>query len=245
MGAGHAQIVEQHPLKSERILEVALAGWDKLWQTTIGSGATAVRLAQLDAPATVVGYFFEVLLGRELAACFPGEWRGGSREKQEKDLVCESAQQFSIEMKTSGQLGWKIFGNRSYGQKALDPSLVKKEKSGYYLTVNVVKQTLTRIRFGWIDADDWKPQLAPTGQMAGLPDSVYRYKLIRIRGRYELQAPVRLLEGIGEVMAKQLGALGIRTIADLLQHSGTLPQRFPKTLLERVRQEYGPPLAQS
>ena len=34
----------------------------------------------------------------------------------------------------------------------------KKEKSGFYITVNFFNQILTLIRFGWIDADDWDPQ---------------------------------------------------------------------------------------
>ena len=48
------------------------------------------------------------------------------------------------------------------------PVPAKKEKSGFYITVNFFNQTLTLMRFGWIDADDWDPQEAPTGQMAGL-----------------------------------------------------------------------------
>ena len=60
------QLIENHPLKPHVILDAAITAWGTLWQTTVGTGFLAVKLAALRVPATVVGYFFEVLLAREL-----------------------------------------------------------------------------------------------------------------------------------------------------------------------------------
>ena len=224
------RLVGAHPLQLPVLRDAAVATWSTLWQTTLGEGQTSVRLSELSVPATVVGYFFEVLLARELGRRFPGAWRG-NRSKEEKDLVYEPDPSLSIEVKTSGQLGLKVFGNRSYGQKASGEAPVKKEKSGYYVTVNFFERVLTLIRFGWIDADDWDPQQAATGQMAGLRQAVYDYKLLPVPGSYRRHAPIRLLEGVGETTDRRFAELGIRTVGDLLGFTGDLPRN-----LTRVRE---------
>jgi hypothetical protein len=137
------ELIARHPLTLDVIRDVALTSWGTLWLTKLGEGATAIRLDEINVPATVVGYFFEKLFSKELESRYPNEWRGG-RDKDEKDIVCLIDNSFSIEMKTSGQLGSKIFGNRSYNQKASDDSLISKvEKSGYYITVNFYARVLT------------------------------------------------------------------------------------------------------
>jgi hypothetical protein len=220
------QLITKHPLKRQLILEAALTAWGTLWQTTVGAGRLAVKLADLRVPATVVGYFFEILLARELERRDP-RWRG-SQSKDEKDLVYLPDPSLSVEIKTSGQAGFKVFGNRSYGQKAASDLLVKKEKSGFYITANFFGQVLTLIRFGWIDADDWDPQEAPTGQMAGLKQAVYDYKLLPIPGTYRQQTPVLLLDGVGPATEKQFAELGINTVGDLLHYQGQLPSRLAR-----------------
>jgi hypothetical protein len=221
-------LVRRHPLKPDVLLEAAITTWGTLWQSTVGTGPLSVRLADLRVPATIVGYFFEVLLARELERRDP-LWRG-NQSKEEKDLVYIPDPGFSVEIKTSGQSGFKIYGNRSYGQKAGTGLLAKKEKSGFYITANFVNQTLTLLRFGWIDAEDWDPQEAPTGQMAGLKQTVYKYKLIPITGSYRQQAPVLLLSGVGPTIGKQLADLGIHTIGDLLRYQGELPGRLVRLI---------------
>ena len=207
-------------LTIEQIRELAIEAWHVLWKTHIGLGRAKVKLSEIDAPATVVGYFFEKLFAKLLQAATDGSWRGG-RTKDEKDLVCETDTKFSTEIKTSGQLGLKVFGNRSYGQKPKQDELVSKiEKSGYYITVNFYKQSLNLIRFGWIDFDDWRPQGAQTGQAATLPDVVYSHKLIEIPGDYLLAAPVSLLEGVGPATASLCAANGIYTIRDVIDYVG-------------------------
>jgi hypothetical protein len=123
-------------------------------------------------------------------------------------------------MKTSGQLGTKIFGNRSYGQKGEETLVSKPEKSGYYITINFFGKSLNLIRFGWIDASDWKPQKAQTGQAATLLPEVYKYKLLEIPGEYRLNAPVGIMEGIGKMTAAILAAEGVQTVYDLVNYEG-------------------------
>ncbi|MCI0457278.1 MAG: ScaI family restriction endonuclease [Gemmataceae bacterium] len=228
------QLVNNHPLKPAVLLEAALSAWTALWQTTVGAGPLAVRLADLRVPATIVGYFFEVLLARELERRDPKRWRG-TQSKDEKDLVHVPDPALSVEIKTSGQAGFKVYGNRSYGQKATRDLLVKKEKSGFYITVNFFNQALTLIRFGWIDAEDWDPQEAPTGQMAGLKQAIYDYKLVPIPGSYRQQASVRLLDGVGSAMEAQFAGLGIHTIGDLLRFQGELPGRLSRVVQKNKR----------
>ena len=107
------KLIEQYPLSSEEIRDIALKTWQILWQTKIGTGKLAIRLDEIDVPAAVIGYFFEKLYARELEIRYPDQWRGG-RSKSEKDLVCLTNPFFSTEIKSSGQLGTKIYGNRSY-----------------------------------------------------------------------------------------------------------------------------------
>ncbi len=225
------QLISSHPLKSPELLDAATTAWATLWQTTVGTGAISVRLSDLRVPATIVGYFFEVLLARELERRAPTSWRG-NLSKEDKDLVYIPDPAFSVEIKTSGQAGFKVFGNRSYGQKSGTDLIPKKEKSGFYITVNFYHRTLTLIRFGWIDASDWDPQEAPTGQMAGLKPAVYENKLVPIPGAYRQHAPVILLDSVGPSTSEQLRKLGISTIGDLLRFDQELPD-----IVTRIRRK--------
>lgn len=214
------ELVSYHPLDFETIRRVAIKSWNTVWSTTIGEGELSISLLELDVPATVVGYFFEKLFGKELETEHPQLWRGG-RNKNDKDLVYIPDDFYSVEIKSSGQLGIKVFGNRSYGQNVENAELEKKEKSGYYITVNFYEQALNLLRFGWIDRADWKAQKAATGQAAGLGESVYKYKLLEIDGEYRLNAPVGILKGIGSKTSKIFAVEGVQTIRDLQNYRGT------------------------
>ena len=207
-------LLDAHPLKTDVILDAALVSWSRLWRTTVGDSNLGFPFAEADPPATVVGYFFEKLFAKELASRFPTVWAGG--RGSQKDLHCLSDEGKSVEMKSSGQLGYKVYGNRSYGQKVENVDAAKKDKSGFYITVNFYGQTLTLLRFGWIDADDWQAQKSQTGQMAGLGDDVYRHKLIAIPGPYILDGPVQLAPGVGPKAADTLLEAGIKTIGALV-----------------------------
>jgi hypothetical protein len=223
-GITHA-LVQMHPLKLDVIHDAALAAWTRLWSTTVGNAELGFPFAEADPPATVVGYFFEKLFAKELAARFPTMWRGG--RGSEKDLHCLSNEAMSVEMKASGQLGYRVYGNRSYGQVVENADAAKKDKSGYYITINFHGQTLTLLRFGWIDASDWQAQKSATGQMAGLGDDVYKYKLLTIPGPYILNGPVQLLPGAGPRAAADLTAMGLATIGDLLT-TEAVPPRYAR-----------------
>jgi hypothetical protein len=228
------RLVAHHPLKLPTIVSVAVSAWETLWKTTVGAGKTAVRLYDLRVPATIVGYFFEILFAKELQRRSPELWRGGA-SKDEKDVVCLKDASLCIEIKTSGQCGFKVYGNRSYGQRSKNDLLLKKEKSGYYITANFFERSLTLLRFGWIDAEDWDPQEAPTGQMAGLKPSVYRHKLIGIPGAYRREAPVIVLDGVGPKADEEFRNARIRTVGDLLKNRDKLPGRLAR-LAENNRQ---------
>ncbi len=225
------ELIEQYPLNLDELRDIALQTWQILWQTRIGTGKSAIRLDEIDVPAMVVGYFFEKLYARELGNRYPNQWRGG-QSRDEKDIVCLTNPFFSTEMKSSGQLSTKIYGNRSYAQRAKrDSSTSKVEKSGYYITVNFYQTTLTLLRFGWIDYEDWQPQRAATGQAATLRDEIYKYKLVEIRGDYRLNGPIGLLNGVGGKRIEIFAAEGIKTIRDLLAYRGD------SQLIQRFREE--------
>ena len=106
------RLVDNHPLRVEDIRDAAAMPWKTLWGTTVGESENGVRLSELDVPATVVGYFFaRSRLANELGLRFPGQWRK-AQSSAEKDLVYLPDQRYSIELKTSGQRGNKIYGNR-------------------------------------------------------------------------------------------------------------------------------------
>ncbi|HVC98661.1 MAG TPA: ScaI family restriction endonuclease [Pirellulales bacterium] len=92
------RLLARHPLKPETILDVATVAWNDLWATTVGAGRAKVRLAELAVPATVVGYFFEILFAKELEARYPGQWRG-HLAKDDKDLVYVPDAAMSVEIK--------------------------------------------------------------------------------------------------------------------------------------------------
>ena len=228
------QLVQQHPLTPDLILDAAMLSWARLWNTWVGDASVGFPIAEIDPPATVIGYMFEKLFAKELAVRLPGSWRGGAGS--EKDLHCLQNESLSVEMKASGQLGYKIYGNRSYGQVLENADAAKKDKSGYYITVNFYGQTLTLLRFGWIDSSDWQAQKSPTGQMAGLPPEIYQHKLLPIVGPYMLNGPVQLLDGVGAKAAEELSVGGVNTIGDLIR-TANLPIKYQKLQMV-ARQQY-------
>ncbi|WP_414574992.1 ScaI family restriction endonuclease [Anabaena sp. CCY 9402-a] len=214
------ELISCHPLDVETIKQIAFKSWKTLWSTTIGEGKLSINLSELDVPATVIGYFFEKLFAKELERQQPHLWRAG-KNKEDKDIVCIPNNLYSVEIKSSGQLGEKVFGNRSYGQNIENTELLKKEKSGYYITVNFYRQDLHLLRFGWIDHSDWKAQKAATGQAASLSESVYTYKLIKIEGDYRLNAPIRVLKGVGSQISQLCAEEGVLNVRDLKNYHGS------------------------
>ena len=215
------KLVSRHPLFSDRalLLDCIHQTWDALWATQVGSGDLVVSLAELSPRAQIVGDFFENLLAIQLSRI--GPWRRGS--SKEKDLIFVGNApkgKYDFEIKTSGQATGKIYGNRSYAQPDEEGNLEspsRKKRSGYYLCINFWSTTIYSIRVGWIDPEDWEPQRSPTGQMAGLKDYVYDYKLVPIPGEFYLQAPLFVLSGVGAKTVEGLNSLGVKEVGDLVR----------------------------
>lgn len=175
-------LIDLHPLDTEKLVDVIHESWDQILETKIGP----FKIGEDIFPSPqILGNFLHELIPLNLAKRHPSLWRR-EQDKTDKDLVCIPDDSYSVEIKTSSNSSCKIFGNRSYAQKS---STAKKSKSGYYITVNFEKfnsnifhekPKIIKIRFGWIDEEDWKGQAAATGQAASLSQEIYDYKFIEL-----------------------------------------------------------------
>lgn len=171
-------LIKKHPLSVDLIKETVLSSWNIILTTRLGKYQIGENIFP---KPQIMGFFLHELIPLEISAKISG-WKKDDTDS-EKDLVCISDSTFSIEIKTSSSDG-KIYGNRSYSQKTTKS---KKDKSGYYLAINFEKFTtsnknpkITKIRFGWLDHDDWTGQVAQTGQQASLSKQVEQSKLLEI-----------------------------------------------------------------
>jgi ScaI restriction endonuclease len=175
------ELVQGHPLSSIEIVEIVLKSWNDIFVSTLGSRKHQIG-KDIFPPPQVLGFLLQEFIALALKEKYPEEWRN-EVSKIDKDLVYIPDDYFSIEIKSSSQHG--IYGNRSYAQKA-DSTKPKKSKSGYYLAINFERFKVSkeprvkRIRFGWIDAEDWRGQVAATGQQSNLSKDVELYKLLTL-----------------------------------------------------------------
>ena len=163
------QLVSAHPLAAQEIVEVVLLSWEAIFRSKIGPHGFRIGKHLFPKPQ-IVGYLLHELIPLEFSARYPKLWRG-DESTDEKDMVYIPDPAFSIELKSSSHKR-HIFGNRSFAQR---PNHSKKSKAGYYLAVNFEKfdkqqpsPSIRRIRFGWLDHDDWIGQKSATGQQARL-----------------------------------------------------------------------------
>lgn len=177
------QLIDEHPLEEEEIVEVVLEAWESIMQTKIG-GKLQIGVDVLPSPQ-ILGNYLHMLTAAIFAERYPGIWRG-EIDKSDKDVVYINDDYYSFEIKTSSQNS--IYGNRSYGQPNSDNSSGK-AKYGYYLAINFEKFTQThrhpvikRIKFGWIDHSDWHAQAAATGQNSTLDRDAWNHKLKLLYG---------------------------------------------------------------
>jgi hypothetical protein len=223
------ELIEKHPLSIDEIKGLVLSSFESLLSTRIGDPADNVQIFEdIDISSQVQGDFLEAIMAREICK-IDSDWTHGS--EAEKDFIYDPKPYFSTELKTSGQEGvTKVFGNRSYAQKVQEDD-AKKSKTGYYITVNFYKDLIYLIRFGWIDFEDWTGQSAASGQAATLSDEVYEYKLKDIKGDYRLNAPVTVIDGVGDKTKER--------IKDELDFSGTITVRKFIELYEESIEDYG------
>lgn len=174
-------LIAEHPLSKDDVVKAVLAAWNDLFKSKIGPYQIGVDIFP---KPQIVGFFLHELIPLKLKTKYPKMW-DVDKAKNDKDIVCLKDSNYSIEIKTSSNPD-KVFGNRSYGIASDNPSAARKSKSGYYLLVNFQppapgkKGKVLRIRFGWIDASDWRSQTLQTGQQASLPDDVYKKKMVEL-----------------------------------------------------------------
>jgi len=177
------QLINNHPLDPKEIYSVVIKVWNDIFNSGIGSKPFRIGSDLFPRPQ-VMAYFLHELIPLEFAHRYPEKWR---REEtpDEKDMVYVPDLNYSIEIKTSSSPK-NIYGNRSYTQKTTS---AKKSKSGYYLAINFQKflaterarkPLITRVRFGWLDHNDWIGQTSASGQQARLSPAVEQYKLLEL-----------------------------------------------------------------
>jgi hypothetical protein len=174
------QLLASYPLGAEELVGVVLSSWDAIFKSKIGPHGFRIGTHLFPKPQ-IMGFLLHELIPLELQARYPELWRG-DRSSGEKDLVYIPNPDLSLEIKTSSHKR-QIFGNRSFAQPSTDP---KKNKAGYYLAVKFeafakkhARPCIRRIRFGWLDHDDWVGQKAATGQQARIrPESESKKLLV-------------------------------------------------------------------
>ena len=174
-------MVNAHPIGQDELVEVVLKAWNDIFVSQIGTKPFLIGQHIFPSPQ-IMAFLVHELIPLELSDRYPGIWRREERV-DEKDLVYLPDDLYSVEIKASSSPR-SIFGNRGYAQRGRS---TRKSKSGYYLAVNFQKfnpsisdPRITRIRFGWLDHEDWLGQQAATGQQARLSRDADRYKMLVI-----------------------------------------------------------------
>jgi len=178
------QLAQSHPLgagRGEKLVEAIQLAWDDIFTSTFGPKKLRIGVDLFPQPQ-ILGFLLHELIPPRIQLSFEG-WRK-DQSADEKDLVYIAKPELSVEIKTSSNPN-NIYGNRSYAQ--VGTSGTKKDKSGFYIGVNFQKctrdtpsPTIVRVRFGWLDADDWTGQAAATGQQASLSREVRDGKLLEL-----------------------------------------------------------------
>ena len=175
------ELVENHPLKKEELVKSVLTSWDKIFDTYIGN---ELKIGKDIKPSPqILGNYLHELIPIYFEKKYNGKWHK-DKTKNDKDLVCDFNNFFSIEIKTSSSKK-DIFGNRSYGIQSETENAKKKE--GYYLAINfekcaedIEKPNITLIRFGWLEHSDWISQNSQTGQQSRLSKESDSLKFITL-----------------------------------------------------------------
>jgi len=171
------ELVKKHPL-SPMIVDLCLKSWESILNGKINTYLN-MKIRDMSISPQATGALLHDVIPAYVAKNVPGFRKG---EGKEKDIVCESDDYFSLELKTSSHKS--IFGNRSYAK-----SETGKSKAGYYLAINFEKiasanPRILRIQFGWLDHSDWVGQRSDTGQKASLTKDARANKLLTL---YEVE----------------------------------------------------------
>jgi hypothetical protein len=171
-------LIQDHPLTEKEIVNVVLQAWTDIFKSKIGGLSIG---KELHPSPQIMSFLMHELIPYKLSQLYPNLYRVGN-SKTEKDIHCITNINYSIEVKASSSSN-SIFANRSYAQP--DTGNGKKNKNGYYITINFKKfvngenanPQISKIRFGYLEHTDWKGQKAETGQQASLSKDAYDYKL--------------------------------------------------------------------
>jgi hypothetical protein len=174
------ELVDKFPLRSEQLVGLVHQAWDDIYTSSFGS--TDLKIGEsIFLPAQATGVIMEKLIAVRLEQLDP-LWRGGVA-KTEKDIVRTDNDDFSFEIKTSSSKSG-LYGNRSTGHRSANRT---KSRAGYYLIVNYklpkeddLEKFIQKIRFGWIDDEDWVGQAKPTGQQASIGAKLAKLKLLTL-----------------------------------------------------------------
>jgi len=141
-------LIAEHPLSEEEIVDAVLDAWDRIKLTKIG-GELQIGVDVFPSPQ-IMGNYLHELIPVMLAYKYPGIWRK-EHLKDEKDMVYIPDDFYSVEIKTSSN-ATNIYGNRSYGQENSENNSGKK-KYGYYITVNFEQLAQIIEQMGGIDVE--------------------------------------------------------------------------------------------
>ena len=175
------KLMEEFPLSYQILISVVESAWEDIFSSSIGN--SGLKIGQdIFLPAQAIGVLLERLIIINLSN-LDSRWRG-SQSKDEKDVMCTFNEQYSFEIKTSSSSSG-LYGNRSTSHRSQKRT---KHRTGYYLVVNYklpkeddLSRTIRKIRFGWIDDEDWMGQDKPTGQQASIGAAQASLKLITLK----------------------------------------------------------------
>lgn len=165
-------LVNKHPLKPY-IVDFCLKSWQSILHGKINTYLN-MYICEMSISPQATGALLHDVIPQYISKNIEGFRKG--EDKDEKDIVCEYNDFYSIELKTSSQNS--IYGNRSYAK-----SETGKSKSGFYLTVNFEKinandPRILSIKMGWLDHSDWVGQKSETGQQASLTKEARKNKFV-------------------------------------------------------------------
>lgn len=175
-----SKLVEGFPLQPQQLIEIVEQAWSDLYASSFGDSDLKIG-EDIFIPAQATGVIMEKLIAVRLEQLDP-LWRGGVA-KTEKDIVRTDNDDFSFEIKTSSSKSG-LYGNRSTGHRSENRTKIR---AGYYLVVNYklpkedgTDRFIQKIRFGWIDDEDWVGQAKPTGQQASIGAKLAKLKLLTL-----------------------------------------------------------------
>ena len=165
------KLVDAHPL-TPHIVDLCLKSWQSILNGKINTYLNLL-ISEMRISPQATGALLHDVIPEYIEKNVEGFRKGVGKEK---DIVCEYDDSFSIELKTSSQKS--IYGNRSYAK-----SDTGKDKSGYYLTINFEKISVSEpkillIQMGWLDHSDWRGQKSETGQQASLTKEARSSKFV-------------------------------------------------------------------